>query len=232
MANKRGYWMPRGLQRLYTLVTETTVPYIDKNLARFGMGDSTPLGIWYKQKFSAEWYDPYVTAYAAWINPETRTPIAIAAMKAAEDVFIPYYRELYRLVKANPLVTNVDLEAMGFPPRSADVPTPSPVATEAPEFGITPLGDHRLHIDYYPAGSTRKKGKPKGQHGVEIRWVFSETPVEDTEELLNSVFDTASPALLAFHGRDGGRTVYLAMRWENTRGEKGPWSHIERALVP
>ena len=232
MAENRKNWLPRPRQKVYELVTETTVPYIDANLDRLGMGNTTTLGIWYKQEFNVKGYDPYVTAYAGWINPETRTPSATLAMAEAEKVFISYFRELYRQMKANLLVTNLDLEKMGFPIRPGGGHTPAPVANEAPEFNVTLLSDHRVGIDYYPLDSVRKKGKPKGQHGVEIRWSFSETPVKDANALLNSVFDTASPYTLVFSGNDQGRALYLSMRWENTRGEKGPWSRIEQTIVP
>ncbi|MDR2362267.1 MAG: hypothetical protein LBD91_06005 [Prevotellaceae bacterium] len=33
-------------------------------------------------------------------------------------------------------------------------------------------------------------------------------------------------------GQHCGKTVYFALRWENTRGEKGPWSDIMSATVP
>jgi hypothetical protein len=232
MEKKQGSWLPKSRQKVFEKVTEFTVPYIDANRERFGMKSDTLLGKWYEQEFSSKGYNPYVTAYASWVNPATRTQSDVIRMKAVEKVFIPYYKELYALMKGNPLVTDLDLVNMGFPARRAGGYTPSPIAAEAPEFGITPLTDHRLHIDYYPAGSVRKKGKPDGQHGVEIQWVFSETPIEDVDSLQNSVFDTASPAVLAFHGKDHGRSIYLAMRWENTRGEKGPWSHIEHTYVP
>jgi hypothetical protein len=232
MEEKQKRWLPQSRQKVYEMVTELTVPYIDANLVRFGMTDTSPLGKWYLQEFSAKGYNPYVAAYTPWANPATCTPLVIRTMSDVEKVFIPYYRELYKLMKANPLVTNTDLEAMGFPKRSAGGRTPSPVATDVPEFGLTPLSAHRIHIDYYPAGAVRKKSKPRGQHGVEIRWTFSEKPVEDTNDLLNSVFYTASPAILTFQGHEQGRVIYLAMRWENMRGEKGPWSHIERTTVP
>jgi hypothetical protein len=85
--------------------------------------------------------------------------VVIAQMRDAEKVADPYFRELYRTLKANPKVTNAD-------------------------------------------------------------------------RLSNSAFDTGSPAILIFTGDDSGRTVYLALRWENTRGEKGPWSDIAIVTVP
>ena len=95
-----------------------------------------------------------------------------------------------------------------------------------------PLVDHRIEITFYTRDTAHKKGKPKGQHGVEIKWGLSETPALDVDELAHSIFDTATPVYLDFQGHEGGRKVYVAMRWENTRGEKGPWSSIEEAFVP
>jgi hypothetical protein len=37
---------------------------------------------------------------------------------------------------------------------------------------------------------------------------------------------------LAFEGHDRGKTLYYALRWENTRGEKGPFSPIAAVIVP
>jgi hypothetical protein len=35
-----------------------------------------------------------------------------------------------------------------------------------------------------------------------------------------------------FENDQRGKTVYFALRWENTRGEKGPWSAIQIAIIP
>jgi hypothetical protein len=31
---------------------------------------------------------------------------------------------------------------------------------------------------------------------------------------------------------DRGKKLYFALRWENTRGEKGPWSEIHSTIIP
>lgn len=42
-----------------------------------------------------------------------------------------------------------------------------------------------------------------------------------------------SPAhTLTFDENQRGKTVYFALRWENTRGEKGPWSQIVSSIIP
>ena len=34
-----------------------------------------------------------------------------------------------------------------------------------------------------------------------------------------------------FPGAEAGKTAYYALRWVNTRGEKGPWSEVTSATV-
>jgi hypothetical protein len=52
------------------------------------------------------------------------------------------------------------------------------------------------------------------------------------EQLVQSSFHTRSPFTLEFHGAERGKTVYFALRWENTRGEKGPFGPVQSAIVP
>jgi hypothetical protein len=46
------------------------------------------------------------------------------------------------------------------------------------------------------------------------------------------VFDTDSPLEIEFDEADRGKIVWFAVRWENTRGQKGPWSEIFFAIIP
>jgi hypothetical protein len=67
---------------------------------------------------------------------------------------------------------------------------------------------------------------------VEIAWALSDTPVTRWNELTHSNVDTNSPFTLVFENDQCGKTIYFAIRWENTRGEKGPWSEITSAIIP
>jgi hypothetical protein len=70
---------------------------------------------------------------------------------------------------------------------------------------------------YYGFNSASWSFKPAGQHGAEIRWAMR---------------DTHMPLTFEFDESDRGKTVYFCLGWENTRGEKGPWSEIQSAIVP
>jgi hypothetical protein len=59
-----------------------------------------------------------------------------------------------------------------------------------------------------------------------------DTPPTGVAALVNSSFDTRTPFTLEFDDAERGHTVYFCLRWENTRGEKGPWGEIVSAIVP
>jgi hypothetical protein len=110
--------------------------------------------------------------------------------------------------------------------------TPAPVALTYPAYEIDRGTLLRLIIHFFDQGKEKTKAKPPGQHGAEIRWMISEVPVVDANELVHSSFDTHTPFTLEFGGHDRGKMVYFALRWENTRGQKGPWSEILSAVIP
>jgi hypothetical protein len=70
---------------------------------------------------------------------------------------------------------------------------------------------------------------------------FPEEAFEELEALqadFNAKFaiskdpNTRTPYTFPFEYDQRGQTVYFALRWENTRGEKGPWSEIHSTIIP
>jgi hypothetical protein len=164
-------------------------------------------------------------------NPETRTPSTIRhreeMREAALNVFRPFIQgRLYH----NPKVTESDILLLGLPVHDHK-PTPEPDPEEEPEIEVLPVLPGVLEAKF---GGRGEKGhaKPKGMHGVEMRWVIAETQPVNWSELLNSEFATHSPLRLSFEGVDRGKWIYFAARWENTRGVKGPWTEIAGTLIP
>jgi hypothetical protein len=110
--------------------------------------------------------------------------------------------------------------------------TPAPVATTYPDYDVDSGTIRRLIIHFYDQGQKTTKAKPEGQHCVEIKWAMLDTPPATISELVNSSVDTHTPFTLDFEENQRGKTVYFCLCWENTRGEKGPWSKIVGAIVP
>jgi hypothetical protein len=164
-------------------------------------------------------------------NPETRTTASVRRreeMRAVlEGVFRPFIQgQLYH----NPKVTDSDLVEMGLPAHD-HTPTPSPDPDVEPSLEITPGSPGVLEAKF---GGKDEKGhaKPKGVHGIELRWAIAETPPINWSELTKSEFATRSPLRLTFEGSDRGKWIYFAARWENNRGVKGPWTEIISAVIP
>jgi hypothetical protein len=112
--------------------------------------------------------------------------------------------------------------------------TPVPPPTDKPDFTIEQLGGSRLVVHFHAHDEERERAnaKPFGVRGAEIIWAVLETPPTVYEDLVHSVFDTRSPYTFQFNLNDAGKRFYCCLRWENTTGQKGPWSPIESAIIP
>ncbi|MDR2131218.1 MAG: hypothetical protein LBP56_08690 [Odoribacteraceae bacterium] len=175
----------------------------------------------------AEWE----AAWAAYEIPSARTPLITFTKTEKREAYERELRVLVKNLQANTRVTPEDLRAMGIVVPSSSR-TPAPVATKAPDFDVDTSVPGRLAIHFYDKVGDHKRGKPDGQHCVEIISLLSDTPPTRWDQLVHSVVDTRSPYTFVFENDQRGKTLYFAMRWENTRGEKGPWSEIQGAIIP
>jgi hypothetical protein len=50
--------------------------------------------------------------------------------------------------------------------------------------------------------------------------------------LTRTVLATRTPYVLEFTEKERGKTVYVAICWQNEKGECSPWSEIESAIAP
>jgi hypothetical protein len=172
----------------------------------------------------------WTTAWAAWQNPVIRTPLITFEKTEARKMYEPLLRKLIEMLKGSPNITDVELMEMGIALNKGGGghnPSPDPY----PDFTIDTAILRRLGIHFSDHGS-KSHAKPHGIPGAEIRWGFVTGMPKDVDELLHSAFDTRSPFTLEFSESDRGKTVGICLRWENTTGEKGPWSEILLAIIP
>jgi hypothetical protein len=127
------------------------------------------------------------------------------------------------------LVSEQDKVDLGNHPSNPPSPIPDPPTR--PEFFIKILDIMRLAIHFWDQGST-SKAKPYGVNGAVIYWAILDHVPAGIEELTNSVLATRTPHILEFTEQDRGKTVYIAMRWQNEKGRKGPPSEIQSAIIP
>ncbi|MDR1552305.1 MAG: hypothetical protein LBS69_02425 [Prevotellaceae bacterium] len=174
----------------------------------------------------------FVQKLTAAEEPATRTKLTVKAKNDARAAFKTAIRKAVKEYLANNhLVTDEDREGLGIPVHKT-TRTPAPVATTYPDFDVDSSVIRRLTIHFYDQGSKKSKAKPAGQHGAEIKWAILDAPPATLGDLNQSSFDTHTPFTLQFDENQRGLTVYFCLCWENTRGEKGPWSEIVSAIIP
>ncbi|MDR1114548.1 MAG: hypothetical protein LBL33_00045 [Tannerella sp.] len=202
------------------VITSTT----QKNLSVWAI-DST----WFStQVLTAK--SAWVTAWTAYQDPAQRTPLITFTKTKARETYEKVLRILIQILESNPRVSDEYLRAMGIVIRDT-TRTPVKPPKSYPEFIIDSSIIRCLIILFWDFGS-KSKAKPHGVHGAEIRWAILDHPPVSIEELIHSGFDTRSPFELMFDESERGKTVYFCLRWESTRGDKGPWSEIVMAIIP
>jgi hypothetical protein len=109
--------------------------------------------------------------------------------------------------------------------------TPAGEPESYPEAEADTSVMRQVTINFWDS-ATKKRGKPHGVHGAEIRWAFLDRVPSSVDELINSGFDTASPFTLKFDECQRGQRVYFCLRWETNTNLKGPFGEIYSAVIP
>jgi hypothetical protein len=224
-------WLPSNHEALYDKAKQAAA-YLSEstNRTRMGFEAGTSMGNWFDTVFIPA-YTSFKVAFETWLNPAMRTPLFTATLIDKQKMFSAIFRKFYTgFLKDSPLVTNTDRVAMGLPEHSSGGHTPAPVPMTVPEAKVLLPSPAVVEIHFRDAGA-RRKGKPAGVHGVEIAWAVLDTPPIDWAELIHTSFDTRTPYRFSFEGDLRGKRLYIALRWENTRGVKGPWSAIQEIII-
>jgi hypothetical protein len=203
---------------------------VEEKRILIGCGPGTPNGKWY----DADCVPPltaYLAAYRTYDNPATNSRVAFDNLKEAERAFYPIYRDFYLMVKHTPYVSDATLEEMGFPPHPSGERSAHPVNKSFIAIFVRPLANLVIQVSFRDCG-TNRSAVPYYLTGAMIYYVVSDTPVTNPNLLQQSFLATRSPRRLSFDPKYRGKTVYLAARWQNRRGELGPWSEIVAAIIP
>jgi hypothetical protein len=112
-----------------------------------------------------------------------------------------------------------------------DERTDIPVPPTRPEFNIKVADIRELHILFRDQDSERR-ARPYGLNGAVISWDILDAPPAEAEALRNTVLATHTPYTLLFKEQDRGKIVYIALQWQNEKGDRGKHSEIQSAVIP
>jgi hypothetical protein len=179
----------------------------------------------------ADWYVYYSKIKAP------HTPADTAAVKAA---YTRSKKVLSRFIQVwfrgfPDIVTAQDLANMGIPPLDT-TRTPIGKPPTRPVFNIEVRDTRLLAIHFQDQGS-ESKAIPYGLNGAVVSSGIFDAPPAGPELLISgeagsTELATRTPFLLRFKEEHRGKTVYIALQWQNESGDRGDYTEIQSAIVP
>jgi hypothetical protein len=168
--------------------------------------------------------------YSLSVHPDTRTTVSVLAKNGARRRLEHNLRMFLKsYITYNPLVTHIDKRGMGLPIHDKK-PTPIPIPATIP-VAIAEVSSIGVIVIHFRDSEKTGKAKPYGIRGAEIKWAILDSPPLNWEDLIHSSFSTHTPCTLSFQRSQRGKQLYYALRWENTRGEKGHWCEIMNTII-
>jgi hypothetical protein len=158
------------------------------------------------------------------------TPVDTAAKKDVKNAGEKLVRSFVNRYLRYPPVTDGDRIAMGIPNRRG-WRTHLQAPGSRPEFGLFVKDIRCIGIRFWDKERSTR-AKPHGAAGALICWAILDAPPKSIKDLVFSELATRTPYFLRFDDADRGKWVYIALRWQNTKGEKGPSSGIKSTVVP
>ena len=142
--------------------------------------------------------------------------------KAAEAFVRPFIQQY---LKFEP-VTNEDRTAMNLHNRDTAHSTIGAPSTRALISDLKAPGGFRVEIRFQDEAAPSSHAIPYGYNGCVLHFTWGADKNAAYEALTQTRLMTRSPYVLALPPEAEGKFLSLALRWQNERGELGPWSEI------
>ena len=173
--------------------------------------------------------EKFALLYAQAYGP-LKNRVVVAEKNTARTALMAEIRALEQFRLKNPVVTAAHRVALGLHVSDGTL-SPVPPPSTRPELDIDVVDFRRLKIMFHDMGSNNK-ARPYGMVGAIVAYAVLDAPPTDIGALSRIALATRTPHVLEFTEAERGSRVYVALCWMNEKGEKGPWSEIENAIVP
>ena len=170
----------------------------------------------------------YNIAYPIALNPDTRTTTAIANKNKADENLQVTLRSIFADIPQSALTVQ-DRSTLNLPEHNTHH-TPVPMPASVPVATIASGNRLEHSIAVCDEHTPNSHAKPYGVRGCQI-WEKVGSPAINASELTYVATISKAKFINHFNGADAGKVVYYWARWENTRGETGPWSAVVAATI-
>jgi hypothetical protein len=99
------------------------------------------------------------------------------------------------------------------------------------QFHVEPAGVGQLVI-HFRVLDAEGKARPKGCAGAYVKWLVADKPASSIGELKDDRLATRTPYILTFADTLRGKTVSIALCWQDNKGRRGPWGPMVSTIIP
>jgi hypothetical protein len=212
-------WMPRKREEQLALANK----WVSELPNAKGMWQVTPAEITELEEI-AETAQDRLNALVS--GSATDTALAREAFKA----LVRYMRWLHSRKFFTPPMDDSDWIRLGLRPPD-HIRTEHTVVNELVEFELGLRGIREIVVNFWIKGADHR-AKPAGYDGAVLVWDTLAAPPERPTDLAEHTMASRTPHILEFDEAERGKTVYIALCWQNERGIRGPWTEMQSAIVP
>jgi hypothetical protein len=173
-------------------------------------------------------YNAWYAVYEVTLGPHT--PVDTAAKNEGKKAAVKTIRAFVNQYLRFPPVTDDERIAMGVPNRDT-TRTPIGRPETVPVFSVVIKGIRRVTIPFHDEDSERR-AIPYGLNGAVVFWKIADAPITNPDLLDRTELATRSPHTLHFKEEERGKTVTIALQWQNEAGVRGDYSELESVIVP
>jgi len=167
-----------------------------------------------------------------WITelPNHKGAWTVTPAREAFTALVRNMRFLHSRKFFSPPMEDADYVRLGLRPPDR-IRTEHTTVNELVEFEIRLRGIRELEVNFWIKGADHR-AKPSGYDGAVLVWDILDSPPERPTDLAEHTMASRTPHIIEFDETDRGKTVYIALCWQNERGIRGPWSEMQTAVVP
>lgn len=160
------------------------------------------------------------------LDPATRNVGTIEAKNLARVSMLQLLRPVLQRIRDNQGVALEDKRLLNL--RDPDTqPTPAPVPTSVPVLEVQTLAPLVHTLRYHDQATPERRARPAGTAALQLfRSVNPATPPAGPDEADFVAVVTRQPFRLQYDSAEALKMVYYWARWQNTRGQVGPWSIV------
>ena len=163
------------------------------------------------------------SAYAAAVEPVTRTSVAVARKNQALSEMRAGAILLARIISATPTVSDAQLVSLGLLPRRTRTRIPAPAT--APMIDVGVVTGRLVNLRLHSADFRRRRGIEPGAKGANLYSFVGDAEPTDPRDYHFEGMTTRTITQVTFPNNvASGATVWLCACWVSDRGETGPTS--------